>query len=249
MSSALPRTIAITGAARGIGRALAAMFAGAGDQVFALDIDAVLLEEASVEIGPGVVPLTADVSDRASVDAAFAAIGRAGGLDVLVNNAATVQAARFEEITQASWDSVIGVNLTGTFNCCQAAWELLRDGGRIVNLSSHSGSLGSLARGAYAASKAGVDGLTRVLAVEAAPRGITVNAVAPGPVDTPHARGAHSDARRAAWAEALLVKRYATEEEIAGTVRFLASPEAGFITGQIIHVDGGMTVRGLTASS
>lgn len=246
------RRVVITGAARGIGLALCRRFLAAGDRVIGLDIDAPRLAGAVTALDaqfPGAVRgITVDVADAASVRDAFAALAADGAVHVLVNNAAVVHARAFVDTTPADWREVLAVNLDGAFHCVQAALALMPDGARIVNLSSHSAARGSRDRAAYAASKGALEALTRVLAVELAARAITVNAVAPGPVDTEDARARHSAQRRQAWAAALPAARYGTAEEVADAVYFLAGRQAGFITGQVLAVDGGFSAAGLIST-
>jgi NAD(P)-dependent dehydrogenase (short-subunit alcohol dehydrogenase family) len=139
------------------------------------------------------------------------------------------------------------VNLTGAFLCAQAAARVMGANGygRIVNIASHAAILGTQGRAAYSAAKAGMLALTRVLAVELAQKGVTANAVAPGAIETPRVTQEHSIARRHAWTSAIPLDRYGSMEELAATVFFLASPQASYVTGQTLGVDGGFAIAGL----
>lgn len=241
-----PRTVVVTGAAQGLGRAFAQAFAEAGDLVVIADIDGAGAASAAAELsarGLRVVGCRTDVTDAASARdlAALAAREGDGVIDVIVNNAAiyaTLTRAPFEEIDEAEWDRVMAVNLKGPWQVTRAASPLLADGARIVNVSSATVMSGSAQWAHYVASKAGVIGLTRVLAKELGARGITVNAIAPGFTLTEASHGLIEGAAEYG-VDRGAIKRPIQPADIVGTVLYLASPAAAFVTGQTLVVDGG----------
>lgn len=229
------RTAVVTGGASGIGQAVAARLLKDGLVVATIDLNPSDDESA----------FTADVTDRAQVDAALAAIReRLGPVTVLVNAAGLDSFKRFADITFDDWRRVIDVNLNGTFHCVQAVLpDMIEAGwGRIVNISSSSTHSGQPYMAAYVAAKSAVNGLTKSLALEFGPKGITVNAVPPGFIDTPmlrtaETRGYLGDVQQNI--ERTPVRRIGKPEDIAAACAFLASEEAGYITGQILGVNGG----------
>jgi len=248
MTAALANKIAlVTGAGRGIGRAIAQQLAASGAIVFINDREASGVEHCVHEFrnqGWQALPATADVADAAAVNHLFAEIeSQRGQLDILINNAAISRPRRLSETSDEDWQAVLAVNLNGVFHCCRAAFPLLlkSGAGRVVNLSSVSAYTGKVLsdNAAYVAAKAGVDGLTRALAREWAAHNIAVNSVAPGIVETEiHAQ--LSAAQRAILPTLIPSERLTTSEEIAATVLYLVSPAAREITGQVIHINGGM---------
>lgn len=243
------KVVLVTGAAKGIGAAVARAFAAEGGRVAALDVDAAALEALAAEARTGgaeVLPLRADVTRAADVGAAVAKVAaRWGPVDILVNNAGGFAAVRpaTEDIPDDEWDFTLRLNLTSAFLCAKAVLPGMkgRRWGRIVNLSSIGGRGGAvLLSSPYAATKAAILGFTRHLALETARAGITVNAVAPGTTATERFRALRTAADTAALVEKVPLGRVAEPSEIAGCILFLASDAASYITGACLDVNGGV---------
>jgi len=237
------RVVVVTGAATGIGEAAAVAFGEAGAKVYLVDIDAGGGAEAASRVN-GATYIRCDLTSEGEVAEASRQVGEeAGRIDVLVNNAGGFGTARnIEDTTLEEWRQVLDVNLTSVFLMTRAALPLLRksDGARIVNLGSLAGqTAGWRTAPPYVASKAGVHALTRAMATELAPEGITVNALAPSAVLTARIKQLRDESELKATAAGIPLGRYQLPEELAQWVLFLASPEAGFMTGQTVSVNGG----------
>ena len=237
--------VLVTGASRGIGRSVARAFAEEGRRVVgtattAAGVDAVRdLLAGGPEPGRGAL---LDVSDQDAVDALFEALARRGEAPgVVVNNAGITRDGLLARMKPEAWHEVVSVNLDGIYRVCRAALRpmLRARAGRIINVTSVVAAIGNAGQTNYAAAKAGIGGFTRSLAREVAPRGITVNAVAPGFIDTDMTR-ALSEEQRAHLQSEIPLGRLGRPEDVAAVVRFLATPGAGYITGETIHVNGGL---------
>lgn len=240
----------VTGAARGIGLAIGQWFLAHGHRVALLDRDAATLDAAVTTLGQAddVLALHCDVSDPAQVDAAAQAVqARFGRVDALVNNAGVAIFKPVQQTSFAEWREVMATNLDGAFLCSQAFGALMSKelGGAIVNIASISALRASTLRVAYGTSKAALVHLTKQLAVEFGNAGIRVNTVCPGPVETEMAKLVHSVAIRSDYYDAIPLGRYGTVDEIAEAVGYLCGPQAGFVNGQFLAVDGGFDAAGV----
>lgn len=237
------QTALVTGASQGLGAAAAQWLHRAGANValnyVALGANQANAERLAAELGPNAVAVEADVRDAQSVCRMFGEIEeRFGGIDIIVNNAGILRDHTARKMTQDEWQGVIDTNLTGVFNVCKLAADRLRDGGRIVNLASISAVVGFFGQSNYAAAKAGVIALTKVLSKELAKRQITVNAVAPGVILTEMGKSIPEE-QRAAMLSLVPLARFGEPDEIASVILFLCSTLASYVTGQTLHVNGG----------
>ena len=244
------RVAVVTGAARGIGLAVARRFLGDGYGVALLDIDAETLARTAAALVPGerVLAIECDVAEPRAVQAAIDRVAaRFGRIDALVNNAGVAVFKPILETSYEEWARVIAVNLTGPFLCTQACAPVMlaNGGGAVVNIGSISGLRASTLRVAYGTSKAALMHLTKQQAAELGGRGIRVNAVAPGPVDTAMAKQVHTADIRADYHDAIPLNRYGSEDEIAAAVAFLCSDAASYVNGQTLAVDGGFGAAGI----
>jgi len=247
----MSRVAVVTGAAAGMGLAVAQRLAAGGHRVALLDLDGDAAATAAADLratGATAFAATVDVADRAAVDHAIGKVRtELGPVEIIVTSAGLDEFQSFTDITAEAWARMLAVNLTGTFHCLQAVIpDMLAAGwGRIVTISSSSAQSGAARMAHYVASKGGVVGLTKALAVEYAPHGITVNTIPPGFIDTPMARRAEARGDLPsidAVAARTPVRRAGTPDDIAAACAFLCSDEAGYITGQLLGVNGGWYV-------
>jgi 3-oxoacyl-[acyl-carrier protein] reductase len=234
----------VTGAGRGIGRAISVALARCGATVVPTDVVAPPAGAEGASTAPGQVldTVVMNVTDAASVQAALdGIIERHGRIDVLVNNAGITKDNLLMRMKREEWDRVLEVNLTGAFVCSQAVLRpmMKQRSGRIIGISSVVGQMGNAGQANYAASKAGLIGFSKSLAREVASRNITVNVVAPGLIDTDMTRALPPEVQ-AEWQSKVPLGRFGTPEDVAAAVCFLASSEASYVTGQVLAVNGGM---------
>lgn len=241
------KTALVTGGAKGIGAAICKALANDGYRI-ALNYNNSF--ESAIELKNELSSVThieifkADISDSSDVERMFTEIENAfGGVDVLINNAGIAQQALFTDITDEMWQKMIGVNLTGAFNCCRRAlpYMIRNKFGKIINITSMWGEVGASMEVHYSASKAGLIGLTKALAKEVGLSGVTVNAVSPGVIET-DMMASFSDDVKSSLAEETPLGILGTPENIASAVSFLASDKADFITGQVVSVNGGFII-------
>lgn len=236
------KVVIVTGSARGIGRATLERFAKFGAKVVVSDIDGPTCEKVAGEIGHGAIGVKANVANAADVTALFATVlAKFGRIDVVVNNAGITRDGLMIRMDEKDWDLVLDINLKGAFLVTKAAGRIMmkQRSGSIVNISSVVGITGNAGQVNYSASKAGLLGLTKSAARELAPRGVTVNAVAPGYIQTDMTLEMPAAAQEE-FLKRIPLNRPGTAEDIASAVVYMASDDAAYITGQVLTVDGGM---------
>ena len=234
----------VTGSTRGIGLAIAKALHAAGAKVAITGRDAARAQEAAASLGAGTIGIALEISDAAQVTEAIAAAEQAlGPIDILVNNAGLTRDNILLRLSEADWDAVLDANLKGAFLTMRAVTKgmMKRRSGRIINITSIVGIIGNKGQANYAASKAGLIGLTKSAAKEYASRGILINCIAPGFIDTDMTAALPEDARKVLL-EQIALGRLGSPDDIANTVLYLASDLAGYVTGQVLVVDGGMVI-------
>lgn len=237
----------VTGAGRGIGRGIAEKLAAEGATVVATDVDEASAAETAAALGHGALGLAADVASRESVDTMVGTVReRHGRIDVLVNNAGWEKAGPFLDSDPADWDRIIAINLYGVLHTSKAVLPIMIDqgGGRVVNVASDAGRVGSSGEAVYSAAKGGVIAFTKTTAREMARHQVAVNCVCPGPTDTALFAAFTEDnpKLRDALVKAIPLRRLAQPADLANAVAFLASDEAAYITGQTLSVSGGLSM-------
>jgi len=239
------QVVLVTGGARGIGRSIAERLAKSGANTAIADVSlesaAAACEELAA-LGVKTMPVKLDVSKAGEVASAFEAVVKElGRVDVLINNAGITRDGLVLRMKEEDWDAVININLKGVFLCSKEAVKVMvkQKYGRIINISSVVAFMGNPGQANYSASKAGIIGLTKTVAKEYASRGITVNAVAPGFISTAMTDALTENVRQE-MLKSIPIGKFGSVDDVANAVAFFASPEAGYITGQVIHVNGGM---------
>ena len=239
------RIAIVTGAGQGIGAAIATKLAAEGATVVVTDINVETAKATAATIGNGAVGILTDVTDRESVDAMVDnVVSELGRVDVLINNAGWDKVEPFVDSQPSDWDRIIAINLYGQLNTCHKVLPLMaaQGYGRVVNIGSDSGRVGSSGEAVYSAAKGGVIAFTKTIAREMARAGVTANCVSPGPTDTPLFASIGGEKLRDALTRAIPLKRLGQPSDLANAVAFLASDEAAFITGQTVSVSGGLTM-------